>query len=256
MKELQIVSFAGTEVVDSRDVAVMVEREHNELLKSIRIYCEHLDAGEIAHVDFFIESTYAGGNGQERPCYLITKKGCDMIANKMTGQKGVLFTAAYVTAFEKMRAQTQKPMTAAQLLAQQAQLLVDMEQKMEVMQSQTLALEAKVDSAIKVFSRPAEDHWKSDMDKAIKDIFRDNKLSLVATRGRMYDELERVSGCSVNSRLTRLRKRKMKAGCRYRDAQALTKLDAIAADKQLRAIFEGVVRKWQANMIEKESAAV
>jgi len=37
------------------------------------------------------------------PCYLITKKGCDMIANKLTGRKGVLFTAAYVTAFEEMR---------------------------------------------------------------------------------------------------------------------------------------------------------
>ena len=26
-----------------------------------------------------------------------------MVANKLTGQKGVLFTAAYVTAFEQMR---------------------------------------------------------------------------------------------------------------------------------------------------------
>lgn len=34
---------------------------------------------------------------------MITKKGCDMIANKMNGKKGVLFTAAYVTAFEEMR---------------------------------------------------------------------------------------------------------------------------------------------------------
>lgn len=29
-----------------------------------------------------------------------------MVANKMTGEKGILFTAAYVTAFEKMREQT------------------------------------------------------------------------------------------------------------------------------------------------------
>lgn len=39
------------------------------------------------------------------PCYLITRKGCEMIANKLTGKKGVLFTAAYVTAFEKMQEQ-------------------------------------------------------------------------------------------------------------------------------------------------------
>lgn len=55
--------------------------------------------------DFFIESSYIDGNNQQRPNFLITKKGCDMIANKLTGKKGVLFTAAYVTAFEEMAEQ-------------------------------------------------------------------------------------------------------------------------------------------------------
>lgn len=103
MNRLKVQDFHGQQVIDSRDVAVMVEREHNALLKTIRSYCEYLDQGEIDQVGFFIESTYIAGNGQEQPNYLITKKGCDMIANKMTGKKGVLFTAAYVTAFEEMR---------------------------------------------------------------------------------------------------------------------------------------------------------
>lgn len=37
-----------------------------------------------------------------------------------------------------------------------------------------------------------------------------------------------------------------KQGARYRDLDYITKLDAIAADKQLRAAFEGIVREWQA----------
>lgn len=36
---------------------------------------------------------------------------------------------------------------------------------------------------------------------------------------------------------------------RYRDAEELGKLDAIAADKQLRAIFEGIVRSYQAQVV-------
>lgn len=103
MNELKAYDFHGKKVIDSRDVALMVERNHNELMKSIRLYAKYLNEGEIAQVDFFIESTYIAGNGQEQPNYLITKKGCDMIANKMTGKKGVLFTAAYVNAFEEMR---------------------------------------------------------------------------------------------------------------------------------------------------------
>ena len=103
MNELKVLDFHGKQVIDSRDVAVMVEREHNALLKTIRSYCEYLGEGEIAQSDFFIPSSYINAQNKEMPNYLITKKGCDMIANKMTGKKGVLFTAAYVTAFEEMR---------------------------------------------------------------------------------------------------------------------------------------------------------
>ncbi len=103
MNELKVLDFHGKQVIDSRDVAQMVERNHYELLKSIRQYAQYLNEGEIPVVDFFIESTYQDSKGENRPNYLITKKGCDMIANKTTGKKGVLFTAAYVTAFEEMR---------------------------------------------------------------------------------------------------------------------------------------------------------
>ena len=103
MNELKVQDFHGKQVIDSRDVAQMVGRNHNELLKTIRSYCDYLDQGEIAQVDFFIESTYTDTQNRTYPNFLVTKKGCDMIANKMTGKKGVLFTAAYVTAFEEMR---------------------------------------------------------------------------------------------------------------------------------------------------------
>lgn len=250
MNELQIVTFDGVDVVDSRDVAVMVERDHNELLKSIRIYAQYLAEGEVPLGDFFLESTYVDGNNQKRPNFLITKKGCDLIANKMIGRKGILFTAAYVNAFERMRKQSAPaPMTPAQLIAAQAQLLVDMERRMDKMQGQTLALEAKVDKAMKAFSRPAEDHWKADMDKAIKDLCENQHLSQTATKGRMYAELEQTANCNINARLSALRRRKKKTGARHKDAMALNKLDAIAADKQLRAIFEGIVRGYQAKAV-------
>lgn len=150
---------------------------------------------------------------------------------------------------------TVQPMTPAELLAAQAQVLVDMEKRMDAMQTQTDALAEKVDKAVAVFSRPAEDHWKADMDKAIKALCAENRWSLLATKGRMYDELEDAAGYMINSRLTRLRQRKKKAGMRHKDAMALTKLDAIAADRQLRAVFEGIVRKWQAMAATGEVSA-
>ena len=104
MKELKVFEHDHIDVVDSREVAHLVDRPHNDLMKSIRSYAEYIsNAGDFSLVDFFIPSTYKDGKGESRPCYLLTKKGCDIVANKMTGEKGVLFTAAYVTAFEAMR---------------------------------------------------------------------------------------------------------------------------------------------------------
>src|SRR5699024_6361747 len=52
------------------------------------------------------ESTYkTKGNNKSYKHFLLTKKGCDMVANKMTGEKGILFTATYVDAFYQMQEQ-------------------------------------------------------------------------------------------------------------------------------------------------------
>ena len=94
-------------------------RPNKELLRSIRTYCEILNESKIALVDFFVSAEYKDSKGETRPCYLITKKGCDMIANKLTGKKGVLFTAAYVSAFEQMKQQIENH-SAAQIYSTKA----------------------------------------------------------------------------------------------------------------------------------------
>jgi Rha family phage regulatory protein len=99
---MELQKFNHQNTITSMEVAEMIERQHNELLKTIRQYINYLAEGEIPHGDFFIESTYTDANHQERPCYDITKKGCDMIANKLTGAKGTIFTALYVKRFEDM----------------------------------------------------------------------------------------------------------------------------------------------------------
>lgn len=63
----------------------MAEKQHNELLKDIRRYIEQLGEGKILQSDFFMESTYRDSQNKTMPCYNVTKKGCEFIANKLTG---------------------------------------------------------------------------------------------------------------------------------------------------------------------------
>ena len=125
MNNLTVFQHDSIDVVDSRQVAEMTGKQHKHLLRDIAGYIEVLTQStepKIGPSDFFIESSYKDSTGRTLPCYLLTKKGCDMVANKMTGEKGVLFTAAYVTAFEAMRHHIEgeakqiadKPMTAYQ----------------------------------------------------------------------------------------------------------------------------------------------
>lgn len=110
MNSLKVVEHNGELVTDSRMVAEMVEKQHKDLLRDIRSYIEIMEKQaerNFAPGDFFIKSSYLDANNQERPCFLCTKKGCEMIGNKLTGEKGTLFTAAYVSRFEEMEKQIQ-----------------------------------------------------------------------------------------------------------------------------------------------------
>lgn len=90
------------QTISSIEVAEMVSKKHSELLKDIRRYEEQLNEVNIPFVEFFRESTYKDGKGEMRPCYNVTKKGCEFIAHKLTGVKGTEFTAKYINRFHDM----------------------------------------------------------------------------------------------------------------------------------------------------------
>lgn len=107
--------------LDSREVAEMTGKQHKNLLADIRGYVKELDELKIQPVDFFQEATYKGGNGQDRPCYLVTKKGCEFIAHKLTGIKGTEFTAKYINRFHEMEDELVDPRRLS--VAEQIQIL-------------------------------------------------------------------------------------------------------------------------------------
>ena len=105
MYDLTLIKKDGHGYIDSREVALLIGKQHNHLLRDIRGYCSIITnfiESNFGLNDFFVESTYFDSIGRELPCYLLTKMGCEMVANKLTGEKGVLFTAAYVFKFNEM----------------------------------------------------------------------------------------------------------------------------------------------------------
>lgn len=106
MNELQVLNHEQT--INSREVAEMMARRHGQVLKMIeggagevgiiKVLTEH----DFVLSDYFIESSYKDASGKSNKCYECTKMGCEMLANKLTGEKGILFTAKYVKRFNDM----------------------------------------------------------------------------------------------------------------------------------------------------------
>src|SRR5690625_4047321 len=85
----------------SLEVAEMVGREHYDVMKDIRRIMEHLGEGT-SSVTYFIESNYRDVQGKERPMFRLTKKGCELYATRMTGERGTQFAVKYIERFNEM----------------------------------------------------------------------------------------------------------------------------------------------------------
>ena len=104
MSELKVINYNNVNVIESREIAKNIGKEHKHLIRDIQGYIKVLDMSpNLDPSNFFIESTYLDTYKRNKKCYLLTKQGCEMVANKMTGKKGILFTAEYVQAFNEMK---------------------------------------------------------------------------------------------------------------------------------------------------------
>lgn len=114
----------GIEYVTSMQVSEWIGKKHRNLLRDIRKIVDdlakldeqekrglHKNAHPHQNIDitvftpklYFIESTYTHPqNKMTLPCFLVSFKGCEMIANKMNGIKQLKFTALYIDEFHKL----------------------------------------------------------------------------------------------------------------------------------------------------------
>lgn len=95
--------------ISSIEVAEMLNKLHRHLLREIATYSDYLRETKIGLSSFWQESSYKTNQNKILKCYLITKKGCEFIAHKMTGKKGAIFTATYINRFHAMEEALKRP---------------------------------------------------------------------------------------------------------------------------------------------------
>ena len=100
------------QTITTLEIAEMMGMRHDRVLRKLEgqdVKGKHTEGiiEILAHhnlgaSDYFIPSTYKDESGKENKCYKVTKLGCDFLANKFNGEKGIVFTARYVKRFTDM----------------------------------------------------------------------------------------------------------------------------------------------------------
>ncbi len=247
-------------VVDSREVAEMLGKEHPKLLRDIKVYMEYLEKSNFGLCDFFIESSYTDSNNRQRPCYLLTKQGCEMVANKMTGKKGILFTATYVQAFNDMEQALKGNVSSAMLgtlkrLEQMQSDIKDMEWKMlglrawnEDLNEGLLTLQEEVDEKFEklemIYKVVNNSEWRENTDNLLKFTARSlgNIKCIGMLRREIYDLMEKRLGINFNDRITRKGKRMALEGVCKSKIDKVNPMTIITEDKRLIDSYVSAVR--------------
>ncbi|WP_436938428.1 Rha family transcriptional regulator [Staphylococcus xylosus] len=244
MQELQIVKQNNELYVDSREVAEMVGKNHAHLTRDIQNYESVISQNpKLDSHDYFIESTYkTEGNNKSYKNYLLTKKGCDMVANKMTGEKGILFTATYVNAFHEMqnhiKEQSQLNAPTSQLEAIKMFVQIQEEQ-----QEFNKRIETEVTGIRNIVGMETK-NWRNDTNKVLGAIAQHlgggEKHKTI--RMEAYKLLEEKGRCKLEQRTNNRKAKMLSKGATKTQINNLSKLDVINDEPRLIEIYISVIK--------------
>lgn len=229
------------QTLTSLEVAEMVGREHKEVLRDIRNIITQLGESKIAQ-SYFTESTYTNSQNREMPSFLLTKKGCELYATRMTGEKGTQFAVAYIERFNEMENHIESNALDTSQFSPELQALIGIEQRQNE-QDKRLDVVENNQKAIKDTLSLNTIGWREKTNNIINTVAKNNGGTYKQTRNKTYSDLELRAKCDLQRRLTNMVDRAKRAGASKKEVNNLNFLDVIEADQKLIEIYMSVVKE-------------
>lgn len=147
----------GTPVTDSVKVARVFEKQHKNVMKSIRNILG--SAQNLANQKWFAETTYTDAQGKRQPMFLMNRDGFSLLTMSLTGEKAMAFKVAFIEQFNRMEQAIKElaPATPAipQTFAQALRLAAEQAETIEAQQKQLEAQAPKVAFATAIINSPS-----------------------------------------------------------------------------------------------------
>lgn len=227
----------------SLEVAEMVGKNHKEVLRDIRKIIEQSGQRKVA-LTYFQEDTYEDIQGKNQPMYRVTKKGCEIFGNRMTGARGTRFTFSYVERFNQME-QHIKQQPDISNLSPELQMFNKMFQAVANQEQKLLEVKDKVDNVSEIVALNTA-NWRNETGNFIRKIAlkQGGGVAFKEINQQIYTEVERRGGFKFNIRLRNMQTRQIEKGYSKTSVKKLNKLDVIEADKKATQIYIQVVKEF------------
>jgi len=192
-----------------------------------------------------------GLSGKPRTDYIVPIDIAKEIAMMENNDKGRQVRRYFIVVEKRYRQQV-KPMSQLEILAATTQALVDQDHRVRAIESRMTNAENKQKAMIDAITDLAQLDWAADMNRRINGICKTHGLNYQTFRSDIYFTLETTAHCDLTARKRNLQVRMKQSGAKYREVHGINKLQVIADDPKLRAIFEGIVRTQQFKYAGKE----
>lgn len=244
--------YNGQRVVTFRDIDAVHQRPDGTARKRFNDNKFRFLPG----VDFFVrksdEALSEYGITAPNGLTLITERGYLKLVKSFTDDLAWRVQDELIDGYFAAK-QHAKPMTTAEMLLMQAQLNVDMEKRIARVEDMQIRQAEQVQEVVGIFALPTvqREQWCEQMNKRISAICERDGCPHQKFRGDTYRELEDQAGVNLESRLTRKKRRMKEAGEKASVYRNITKLQIIGEDAKLRPIYEGIIRKYDAQSITR-----
>nr|WP_302597065.1 Rha family transcriptional regulator [uncultured Cellulosilyticum sp.] len=256
--EVRITSVELVEMINTfrKEEGNTVEKEHKDLLKSIRTEIEMLEKAGIKGQGNFSPSSYINKQNKQQPCYLMNKAGALQMLNK----ESAVVRYKTVQYIENLEQALKEQQTLPQGLSPQLQFLINMELEQKKIQSQlnqvnhrVLEVKATAEQATKQMEIVKDamlldhDGWRGECNNIINKIAKEQrggtKEAYKGVRDEVYKRVEQRAGANLKQRVINKQDRMRREGVSKSKVDKVSQIDIIAEDKRLKEIYIAIVKE-------------
>lgn len=241
MPDIILSTQNGEPVASSRQIAESFGKEHNHVLRDIKVLLEGMPKN--GQTPMFYKTEYVQEqNGQTYPMYLMNRDGFSLLVMGFTGKAALEWKLKYITAFNEMEKKLKESSPDYSELSPTLRYLIEMEQRQH-QQEQALAQTNQRVDEIRELVALNPNGWRKTTTRMIVKIAQKmgGNQHIGDVYREAYDLMEERGHYRLSIRTENIRAEMRRGNASKSRIEKVSQLDAIAADPRAIELWTKII---------------